>query len=86
MKTLQDLIDDIFTPDETKFFVFCDDGNGSAFGEAGQALVYCQDAADAYGHLVMHPTADHWADDGTECGYASEWVDGENGHRFQVRF
>lgn len=86
MKTLQDLIDDTYAADETKFFVFCDAGNGSSFGEAGQTMTYDEEEADAYGHLVMRPTAAHRADDGTECAWASEWVDGENGYRFQVRF
>ncbi|MEK9895222.1 MAG: hypothetical protein VW518_02175 [Burkholderiaceae bacterium] len=83
---LQDLIDDTYAADETKFLVLCDAGNGSSFGEAGQTMVYGPSEAETYGHLAMRPTADHRADDGTECGYASEWVDGESGYRFQVRF
>jgi len=86
MKTLQDLIADTYAADETTFYVFCDGGNGSSFGQAGQTVTYDKEDAEAYGHLVMRPTAAHRADDGTACAYASEWVDGENGYRFQVRF
>ncbi len=86
MTTLQDLIDDTYAADETKFFVFCDAGSGASFGEAGQGVVYGPDAADAYGNLVMRRATPHRADDNTACAYASEWIDGENGYRFQVRF
>lgn len=86
MKTLQDLIDDTYTADEAKFFVFCDAGNGAGYGSAGRTVVYGEFEAAAYGHLVMRPTADHRADDGTECGYASEWADDETGYAFKVRF
>ena len=83
--TLAALIAETFGADEPKLFVLCDAGNGSAFGAAGQALDYDDAAAARYGALVMRPTAPHLSADQVECAWASEWIEGDNGYRYQVR-
>jgi hypothetical protein len=84
--TLAALIAEVYTADEPKFFVLCDSGSGSAFGEAGQTLDCDDAAAEKYGNLIMVPTLPHKTNDGLEAIYASEWIDGDNGYRYQVRF
>lgn len=84
--TLAELIAEKFTADEAKHFVFCDAGNGCGFGEAGQATRYDDACAAQYGAVVMRPTLPHMSDDRVECVWASDWIDGENGYRYQIRF
>lgn len=86
IKTLSQLVSETYTAHETKWFVCCDDGNGCGFGTKGQGMAY-DEAADArYGALQMHATAIHESDDHVECTWASDWIEGENGYRYQVRF
>lgn len=84
--TLSQLIAETYIADEAKFFVFCDAGNGCGFGAAGQAVRYEEDQARAYGHIDMRQTEPHMSDDRVETVYASDWIEGDNGYRFQVRF
>jgi hypothetical protein len=67
-------------------YVFCDAGNGCAFGEAGQAIDYDASAAEKYGQIDMTETAPHKAADGTGCNFASAWIEGDNGYRYKIRF
>jgi hypothetical protein len=85
--TLADLIAETYTADEAKWFVYCDAGDGSSYGESGEALPYTPDCAAHYGHLVMHPTPPHVsADRVVECAWASEWIETGSGYRYRVRF
>lgn len=84
--TLAQLIAETYIDAEAKFFVLCDAGSGSAYGEAGQTMRYEQDQARRYGHLEMRPTEPHLSEDRMETVYASDWVDGDNGYRYQIRF
>lgn len=86
ISTLAELIAETYTDMDTKYFVLCDAGNGCAFGEAGQTLEYDDRAAALYANIEMRPTEPHMSEDRVECVYASDWIDGENGYRYQVRF
>jgi hypothetical protein len=87
-RTLSSIIVEFFSEDETKNVLFCDAGNGCAFGEMGQFADY--DAA-TMGDLIMTDIPadadDVWLEDGKASSITqSEWQDGENGYRWRVRF
>jgi hypothetical protein len=85
-RTLESIIAEFFSEDESKSVVFCDDGNGCGFGEAGRIVDY--DPA-TMAHLVMTdiPEGENRpSDDGFESYTQSEWQDGGNGYRWRVRF
>lgn len=80
---LSDLIAETFQSDEMPHVVLCDASNGCGFGEIGQMVEY--DAAN-HADLMMTPTLPHISNDHCECVWASDWIDGDNGYRWQVRF
>lgn len=83
MTKLADLINDF----GANAFIYADKGNGCAFGEAGQAIEYDDDAAEKYGKIVMTALeTPELSDDGVEATYSSEWIDGDNGYSFKVKF
>lgn len=80
---LSDLIAETYAADERANVVYCDGGNGCGFGENGQMVEY--DPAKM-ADLIMLPTMSHTSDDRVECVWMSDWIDGDNGYRWQVRF
>ena len=84
--TLAQLVLEFFSEDESKGFVFCDAGNGSAYGEDGQYVPYDNDAAKTYGPVTMVYTGPHKTVDRLETIYASDWIKGDNGYRYMIRF
>lgn len=83
MTTLKTLISKF----DANAFVLADSGNGSAFGAAGQALEWDAAAAAQYGEIEMvRLDKPHVSNDGVECGYASDWQDGQSGYRFRIFF
>lgn len=85
-RTLASIIAEFFVDDERKSVVFCDAGNGSAFGAAGRVIDY--DPA-TMADLIMADIPDgedRVSEDGFESMTQSDWQDGENGYRWRVRF
>ena len=85
-RALGSIVSEFFVEDESKSVVFCDAGNGCAFGEAGRVVDY--DPA-TMAHLVMLDIPegdDRTSEDGFDSHTQSEWQDGANGYRWRVRF
>lgn len=81
--TLATLISD----HDASAFVMADDGNGSGWPKDGSQANYDDAAAEAFGHIEMERLlVPHFSDDGQECLYASQWIDGKNGYRFRIYF
>ena len=85
-RTLASIVAEFFGEDETKSVVFCDDGNGCGFGEAGRVVDY---DPSTMADLIMTDIPegdDRTSEDGFESYAQSEWQDGANGYRWRVRF
>jgi len=79
-RTLASIVAEFFSEDETKSVVFCD------AGEAGRVVDY---VPATMANLIMTDIPegdDRTSDDGFESFTQSEWQEGENGYRWQVRF
>lgn len=66
-------------------FIFCDRGNGSAYGENGQFVRIDDEALESYGDIVMVKlSAPITSEDGLLVEWMSEWVADKNGYEFRV--
>lgn len=70
-------------------FVYCDAGNGAAYGEGGQ-FVRLDITDPQYADVVLTALDEpNTSDDGVECNYASDWIvsgTGDNPYRYRVMF
>lgn len=85
-RPLSSIIAEFFGEDEAKNVVYCDGGNGCAFGAAGQVLEYDPAKMADLTMTDIPEGEDRMSDDGFESMTQSEWQEGENGYRWRVRF
>ena len=66
-------------------FIFCDRGNGSAYGESGQFVRIDNDDLEAYGEIAMHRLEEPMtSEDGLEVEWLSDWIADKNGYEYRV--
>lgn len=85
-RTVSSIMDEFFGENEHPTVVFCDAGNGSAYGEAGQALDYVPETMADLIMTDIPENEDRMSNDGFESSVQSEWQQEANGYRWRVRF
>jgi len=84
-RTLGSIVADFFGTDEQPMVIYCDAGNGCAFGAEGRAAEY--DSAWAPLAMTEIPEGeDCLSNDGYETSVQSAWQEGHSGYRWRVRF
>jgi len=85
-RTVASIMDEFFGADEHPSVVFCDAGNGCAYGEAGQVLDYDRNTMADLVMTDIPDGEDRMSNDGFESSVQSKWQHGANGYRWRVRF